>query len=154
MCELYFLIGLPCSGKTTWLKNQKIDNINSIISSTDNFIEEMANNDNIEYEEAFLKYYQIAKQVMDSNLEIAIQQNKTIYWDQTNIDPTIRISKIRRIPNNYYKVAIVFNTITEEEFIKRNTLRNRKMDIEVFRMINDKYNPPSLEEGFDFIKYV
>jgi tRNA uridine 5-carbamoylmethylation protein Kti12 len=154
MCELYFLIGLPCSGKTTWLKNQKIDNINSIILSTDNFIEEMAKNDNIEYEEAFLRYYQIAKQVMDNNLQIAIQQNKTIYWDQTNIDLTIRIARIRRIPDNYYKIAVIFDRITEEEFIKRNTGRNRKMDVEVFQMLNNEYDAPSLDEGFDFIKYI
>jgi tRNA uridine 5-carbamoylmethylation protein Kti12 len=52
---------------------------------------------------------------------------------------------------DHYKIAIVFN-YNKQEILERNESRkNKKIPIEVIDSMINKYDTPTLEEGFDLI---
>ena len=52
---------------------------------------------------------------------------------------------------DHYKIAIVFN-YNKQEILERNESRkNKRIPIEVIDSMINKYDTPTLEEGFDLI---
>ena len=71
---LYMLVGLPGSGKTTWLANQK-DIHNYIILSTDKYIEMTAKCLDKTYNDVFFKCIKKPRKFLNKNCNM---QSKTI----------------------------------------------------------------------------
>jgi glycopeptide antibiotics resistance protein len=61
--KLYVLIGVPGSGKSTWIKNQKWTDT-CVIVSTDEFVEEYAKSVGKTYSEVFNDYMSTAVSLM------------------------------------------------------------------------------------------
>ena len=148
--KLYMLIGPPCSGKSTWVENNLPT---TPILSTDRYIEQFANLSGKTYSEVFQEIIKQATSKMYSDLEIYVNNDMDIIWDQTNLAPKARQSKLSKVPDHYKKIAICFN-ITEEEFLKRNQVRakqGKSISLSVFQNMMSTYVPPSKSEGFDKI---
>ena len=120
MPSFQMLIGLPGSGKSSWIKEQH-DRHSTFykftILSTDNHIEEHAKERGITYNEAFKSYIGIAETTMGFDLNYAIQNRNNIIWDQTNLTEKVRKKKLAKIPRYYTKEAIVF--LTQYDIIKK-----------------------------------
>jgi len=147
------LVGLPASGKSTWVEKQKFDSTVAIVS-TDKHIDNYAKNLNKTYNEVFAEYYNIAKNLMDAEIASAVNDQKHIVWDQTNINKASRALKLKQIPDNYLKIAIVFDLPQEKEHNRR--LKSRKGKIisqRVISQMKDGYEKPELLEGFDSIRF-
>lgn len=150
--KLYVLVGVPGSGKSTWIQNQQWAAGIPVVS-TDRYVQEYADKQGKTYSEVFEEYMPIAVKLM-ANQALICQANKTdIIWDQTSTTIATRARKIRMLPE-YYKIAVVFKTPEREELNRRLLSRVGKHipDHVVDQMI-DQWDNPSLDEGFSEIWY-
>ena len=147
---LYMLIGIPGSGKSTFVKSLNLSNV--FIANSDNYIDSIALQSGNTYDEVFDDNIKIAKSIMNIEVRKAIKNKMNIIWDQTNIRKSARMKKICAIPSNYYKIAIVFSIPEKDELCKRLNSKPGKTINQslITNMIND-FEMPSLDEGFDEI---
>lgn len=155
MPKFIMLVGVPGSGKSTWIRSQKITN-DAIILSTDNYIEEKALREDETYTEAFPKYIEEATAQMYEDLEYALQNGKDIIWDQTNTTLRGRRNKIQKIPGSYDKIAVVFNV--PDDLTNRLKIRDieegKHIPQEVIDNMIKYFEPPTRFEGFSKIIHV
>lgn len=154
MNKLYVLVGVPGSGKSTWVKNQ-VWATDIPVVSTDHFVEEYAAKQGKTYSEVFEEYMPIAVKLMANQVLICKANNKDVIWDQTSTTIKTRAKKTRMLPD-YYKIAVVFKTPTTGELMKRLASRPGKtIPWEVVSQMAQQLEaePPTEEEGFDEIWY-
>lgn len=147
MPTLYMLIGVPGSGKTTWIKNNRHD---AMVLSTDDKIEAEAAKLGKTYSEVFGDAIKRATSEMQVDLTRAVRDRRNIIWDQTNLTRKSRKSKMSQIPKDYHKIAVFFSVPPD----LRERLANRPgktiPEPIIISMIN-QLEPPSKDEGFDEI---
>jgi predicted kinase len=153
MNKLYVLVGVPGSGKSTWIKNQDWAKDCSIVS-TDRFVEDEAKRVGKTYSEIFEAYMPIAVRLMTNQVLIAQANHKNIIWDQTSTTVHTRRKKLVMLPE-YHAIAVVFSTPDSDELSKRLTSRPGKVIPEgVLQSMIDNWQEPTLKEGFKEIRYV
>jgi len=145
--KCYQLIGVPASGKSTWVKSQ--DWINDcVIVSTDDFVERHAAEVGKTYNEVFVDFMPTAVDLMCKEVIAARKVGRDIIWDQTSVNVKSRKKKFQMLPD-YYHIAVVFRTPEHEELMRR--LHNRPgkniPDYVVSSMI-DHFEMPTEAEGF------
>ena len=153
MPKVYVLVGVPGSGKSTWIKNQDWA-LGLTIVSTDAFVEDYARAQGKTYSEVFKNYMPTAVNLMAEQVVFAREHEHTIIWDQTSTTVASRKKKFRMLPN-YKHIAVVFKTPDPDELSRRLASRPGKIIPEeiVQDMIN-KFEMPTLEEGFKEIWHV
>lgn len=149
MPKLWMLIGVPGSGKSTWLRRQNLD---AVVISTDDIIEREAAQQGKTYSEVFDSAIKKATSEMNAALRQAIKDQQDIIWDQTNISAKSRSGKLAQFPKNYEKIAVFFPTPDAEELSKRLAGRAGKtIPAFVVKSMAANLEPPSSKEGFDQI---
>lgn len=151
---LTILTGVPASGKSTFVSQYKESHPDTVICSTDNYIEEYATEQNKTYSEVFAEYIPIAVSKMMDDIHYAKRNNLDVIFDQTNLTVKSRKKKLKLFPN-YIKVAVVFPIPDENELYRR--LKNRpgkNIPENVMQSMIRNYSMPSKEEGFEFIDVV
>jgi len=160
---IYIMVGLPGSGKSTWIKEKMGKTpLSFVVISSDDHIEKMASELDISYTEFFNKYIKSGKlkgrqtpfQLAQNDFKSAVKRNDNIIWDQTNLSRKKRRGILNRVPSHYKKVAVNFSCANDE--LERR-LENRRKE-------TGKYIPPSVledmckafqgptkDEGFDEI---
>lgn len=152
MPTLWMLVGVPASGKTTWLRNSDIDWNKTVLLSTDNIIEREAAMLGKTYNDVFSQVIKPATREMNQRLRNAVANNKDIVWDQTNLTASSRRSKLEKIPDTYHKVAVYFPVPAGAEWQRRLASRPGKI-IPQHILVNmgQGFTMPSQAEGFDEI---
>lgn len=152
MPTAYILIGIPASGKSTWVKNQKWLG-DSVIASTDSYVEAFARSVNRSYTEVFNEIMPKAVEQMANDVVEAREAGKDIIWDQTSTTVSTRAKKIKML-DGYTKIAIVFK-IPPMDVLKKRLASRPGKDVpwEIVSNMIDNFEDPSLEEGFDQIWY-
>lgn len=152
MPKCYQLVGVPGSGKSTWVKNQDWTK-DCVVVSTDEFVEDYAKECGSTYSEVFDDYMPTAVKLMADKVIRARQANKDIIWDQTSTTLTSRIRKFNMLPD-YEHIAVVFATPEKAELDRRLASRPGKHipDGVVSSMI-ENFDMPSENEGFKEIWY-
>jgi predicted kinase len=150
MPTVYVLVGVPGSGKSTWIRNQDWA-LGLTVVSTDAFVEDYARSQGKTYSEVFDEYMPTAVDLMTKQVVFAREHDHTIIWDQTSTTVASRARKFRMLPD-YKHIAVVFPTPTADELATRLASRPGKIipDHVVSDMI-DQFEQPTLEEGFDEI---
>lgn len=152
MPTLWMMIGVPGSGKSTWIANQNIDWNNTIVVSTDAFIDKKAADAGKTYSDVFKDHIKAATSKMNSDIEYAIKNNMNIIWDQTNTSVKIRKAKLGQIPDTYSKVAVFFRTPDSNELKKRLDSRvGKNIPNNILMGMISQLEPPTKNEGFDEI---
>ena len=152
MPKVYMLIGVPGSGKSTWIKNQAWAKGMPVVS-TDYFVEEEAKRQGKTYSEVFDEYMPIAVRLMVNQALICQANNKDVIWDQTSTTVNSRKKKFNTLPG-YEHIAVVFRTPDAEELAKRLASRPGKNIPEaVMKNMIDNFEMPTEEEGFKEIWY-
>jgi predicted kinase len=153
MSKCYQLIGVPGSGKTTWLGNQ-IWALGLTVVSTDTFVEAYAAAQGRTYNQVFEDYMPTAVDLMVQQVAFAHEHGHTVIWDQTSVTVASRRKKFRMLPD-YQHIAVVFHTPDPVELAGRLAGRPGKVIPEeiVQDMIN-RFEMPTLEEGFQEIWHV
>jgi predicted kinase len=147
------LIGVPGSGKSTWVKNQ-IWALGLTVVSTDTFVEAYANQQGRTYSEVFEDYMPMAIDLMIQQVAFAQQHGHTVIWDQTSTTAASRRKKFRMLPD-YQHIAVVFKTPDPEELSRRLASRPGKIiPEEIVKDMIDRFEMPTLAEGFQEIWHV
>jgi predicted kinase len=149
--ELYMLVGVPGSGKSTWFKNQEFWMSDFAYISTDSWVEREAERIGKTYTEIFQEYMPKAIELMLNQVELARDKGMNIIWDQTSTTIASRAKKFCMLPD-YYTIAVVLRTPEMEELNRR--LANRPGKVIPLGVLNNmivNWEEPTLEEGFDEI---
>ena len=153
MSKCYQLIGVPASGKTTWIKNQDWA-LGLTVVSTDAFVEDYARSQGKTYSEVFDEYMPTAVDLMAKQVVFAREHGHTIIWDQTSTTVKSRTRKFRMLPD-YEHIAVVFRTPNEDELTRRLASRpGKNIPDHVIRGMINHFEMPDEEEGFKEIWYV
>ena len=150
MPTAYILVGVPCSGKSTWVRDQEWSS-ECVYVSTDEFVEHYAQEVGRTYSEVFEEYMPTAVDLMAKRVVWAREQGRDIIWDQTSTTLASRAKKFRMLPG-YRMIAVVFGTPEPEVLAWR--LENRPGKIipwAVMLSMIDGLDTPTEEEGFDEI---
>lgn len=151
MPTFYMMVGVPASGKSTWITNRKH---NAMVVSTDNLIEAYAADHNMTYNEVFKEQIKIATEVVKVEARRAFAAGKDVIWDQTNLTVRSRKSKLDMVPKHYIKVAVYF--ATPDEHVWRQRLEGRPGKTIPWHILDsmvEMLEMPTPEEGFDEIRY-
>lgn len=147
MKELIMMVGMPCSGKSTFIEKFSNKFNDYIVISTDNIIEDRAEKQGKTYNEIFKDEIKSATKEMNERLAQAIQNGDNIIWDQTNLTVKSRKSKLSGIPKDYQKVAMYVET--DLKTIKDRNVRPGKIIPEsVLDNMWGSIEVPSITEGF------
>lgn len=152
MSKVYVLIGVPASGKSTWVNNQLWAK-DCVYVSTDYYVEKFARRLGKTYSEVFDTVMPRAVNLMTRNVIRAREAGKDIIWDQTSTTVKSRMKKFNMLPD-YYHVAVVFKTPDSDELQTRLSNRPGKtIPRSVVDSMIKNFEMPSEEEGFKEIWY-
>jgi predicted kinase len=151
MAKCYQLIGVPGSGKSTWVKNQDWT-ASCFYISTDKWVEIFAKEVGQTYNEVFDSFMPTAIELMSKEVRVAESLGKDIIWDQTNTSVKSRAKKFRMLPN-YEHIAVVFKTPEPAEHARRLDRPGKRIPEAVLKSMIDNLEMPTEEEGFKEIWY-
>lgn len=147
MPKCYQLIGIPGSGKSTWISNQDWAG-DCVVVSTDNHVEDYAKSVGKTYSEVFADYMPTAVELMAQDVVRAREQGKDIIWDQTSVNVKSRKRKFNMLPN-YEHIAVVFKTPEQKELYRRLFNRpGKNIPDHVIASMIASFQMPTEEEGF------
>lgn len=156
MSRITFLVGLPATGKSTYLKTYDFAFNDEVIVSTDDILCEYATAESLTYDEAFRLYMKAAEVEFFKRIAQAVESDKSIIVDRTNMSYASRARILGKITKPYSKIARVFGkNLTVDEWLRRLDSRPGKtIPIHVLISMNNSFQMPSHEEGFDYIEVV
>lgn len=157
----YIMIGAPATGKTTWFECEPIANINADIdvgyASSDAIIEEIADEYNLTYNEAFKNLIGFADQVYWNDIVNHGRRGTShLYIDRTNMSKKTRKKVIDILkPYGYTFEALVFNPPADDEWQRRLISRpGKNIPQGVIDNMLRNFEYPTLDEGFSSIKEI
>ena len=145
------LIGPPLSGKSTWIR----ENFPTTeVISRDETVMEVYGSRN--YTEAFKNVDQkevdkvLTQKFIDANVT-----KKNVIVDMTHMASKRRKQNLNYFTDDYYKLAVIFPILSEEEYVKRNQKRieeeNKDLPMGVVKSMISSYQPITSDEGFNKI---
>ena len=154
MPTCYMLIGLPGTGKSTWIGNLYEEEQAPVIISSDYFIERFAHLCGITYNEAFpiVMARGIPDKFICKRLNKAIVENRDVLWDQTNLTVKSRKAKMSKLPGYTFE-ALVFEKPAQEVWEKNLNRPGKLIPKNVLNRMEQSYQPPTSDEGFIRIYY-
>ena len=147
MPTAYILVGVPASGKSSWIRSQNWTR-NCVTASTDNYIDAVAKRTGKTYSEVFDEHMPDAIEDMLSIVVAAREAGRDIIWDQTSTTIYSRKKKFKMLPG-YKMIAVVFKTPEANEWKRRLDSRPGKhIPDEVLNFMSENFQMPTVEEGF------
>jgi predicted kinase len=146
----YQLVGVPGSGKTTWIKNQPWAK-DCVIVSSDDHIETYAKTRGKTYSEVFNDIINTATKLMLDDARNARKQGKDVIWDQTSTTVNSRKRKFETLPD-YTHIAVVFDTPPMNVLNQRlNSRVGKNIPVSVLDSMIKNFQMPTESEGFSEI---
>jgi len=147
MPKCYQLVGVPGSGKTTWINNQDWAMTCAYIS-TDKFVDAYAREVGKTYSEVFTEFMPRAVELMAQEVVVARELGRDIIWDQTSTTLASRARKFGMLPD-YEHIAVVFATPEHKELERRLKSRpGKEIPEHVIASMIAGWDEPTEEEGF------
>lgn len=143
MSTLFYLVGLPGSGKSTWAKSMECEE--TIWLSSDRLREELYNdiNDMDHNVEIFEEMRRRTKKYLKNGLNVI--------YDATNITSRKRKDFLGQLSKDVTKVCVYFPTDIDI-CLGRNSKRERKVPNEVINKMYKSLQIPMMHEGWDFVR--
>ncbi len=146
MKTLTLIVGLPGSGKTSYVKKQKYEN--TVVLSSDEIRRELFKN------AAFQTDNDKVFKLLYARARKALLSGKNVVIDATNIDKyhrALTLSNFKRF--KIKRIAVVIDT-PPEKCVSNDKHRERVVGKDVIRWFSDRFEMPEPSEGFDEIKVV
>ena len=145
------LVGPTLSGKSTLIRNN-YPTINVI--SRDEIVMEVAGTR--DYNKAFETVDQkLVDRVLAERLTGANLTKTSTIVDMTNMTVKRRAQTLRYFDDSFYKIAVVFPILSDEQYqmrnIDRNSKENKWIPPSVIKSMIDSYQEPTSDEGFSKI---
>lgn len=152
------LIGLPGSGKSTWIAEYRARHpeLNFQVVSSDDILEEKAQQEGLDYADVHEKYIGFAIGEMERRFKSFLNEGAHIIHDQTNLSKKTRKKHLDKL-KGYTKSAVVF-TLSDKEWKRRYDKRKAETakdipDYVIKNMIKG-FEFPSKNEGFVSITHI
>ena len=137
-------IGLPGSGKTTWMRRRGVTPLSSDLLRNILF-------DDVEEQRYQGLVFSTLRSLLRARLIARMPWN---YVDATNLSIHERRQWIKMAKSFGYEVQAVFFDVSLEVCLERNSKLDRSVSEDVMRKMAEKLKPPVFEEGFDKITVV
>ena len=151
------LIGPPLSGKTSFLREHFADEKYNLVSRDEILLEEAGCRD---YNKAWniLESSKKGQKNVDRRLKKILvdagKNGENVIIDMTNLTPKGRNRHLAKFPK-HFKAAVVFEFLSEEEYMKRNEKREKEegkaMTLVIIERMKASYVEVSDEENFDLV---
>ena len=152
MPTCYQLVGVPASGKSTWVDSQDWT-VPCARISTDKWVEIYAKEVGRTYSEVFADFMPTAVDLMTKEVVATRELGRDIIWDQTSTTIASRARKFNMLPD-YEHVAVVFKTPEHKELMRRLLSRpGKEIPEHVIASMIASWEEPTEEEGFKEIWY-
>jgi predicted kinase len=152
MPVLYMLVGVPGSGKSTWVKDfldAKSPYADYRVIGSDMYIESKAAEEGKTYSEVWEKYCKEAEKVCIKQIQDAIAANVNVIWDQTNLTKNVRAKRLAMFPGHYTKYFCYHQAPDEDELDRRlNSRPGKIIPKHVIEKMTAMLEVPTLDEGF------
>ena len=148
-----FLVGPPGIGKTTWL-NDNVSFLDFIVASTDDILEQYADQHGITYQQAFQQHMKEAEKQFKDVIRSCVENNLDIIFDRTNMSAKSRAKLLDMVPDHYKKTAVVFlapKHLIEQQLEKRELETGKHIPQAVLETMLANFEFPTAGEGFDHI---
>ena len=153
MPKCYQLVGVPGSGKSTWISKQDWT-VPFAKISTDKWVDIYAREVGLTYSEVFEAFMPTAVELMAKEVVAARELGRDIIWDQTSTTVKSRAKKFTMLPD-YEHIAVVFKTPEHKELMRRLMSRpGKEIPQHVIASMIASWEEPTKEEGFKEIWYV
>ena len=140
--NLTIMCGIPRSGKSTWVKKNKMPQ--DIIISPDIIRKEIFNHQFFSNAEPFIWA------ITDAFMLLLAQQKKSIILDAVNMTSYIRNKYIELVKPYGYKIKLVWTNTDLKKCIKRNkTSKDKKVPLGVIKSMCVGFSPIDKEYDFD-----
>ena len=153
--ELYVLIGVPGSGKSTWTNKFKDSSTKEFtVVSSDAVLDQIALERGLKYSDVHKDFIGLATSKAKQTFREAIECRANIIFDQTNVSKKKRRGILQQMPKDYIKVAVVFQTedAEVERRLKTRAEQTGKYIPEfVMQDMYSRWEAPTRDEGFDRI---
>jgi predicted kinase len=136
------LVGLPGSGKSTWVQSRVTTGVSGALSS-DAIRELLADDSNNQNMQA--RVFRVMRDLLKHRLEL---KRPVTYIDATNLTPRERRPYIKLADLCDGEIEAVFFDVLAEECIRRNRGRGRIVPEEVIRTMAARLVVPEVAEGF------
>lgn len=148
------LIGVPLSGKTTWIKNNIPKDFPITIISRDDIIMEVGKGDN--YNEAYESIDEEGEKEVNKILRERIinanSKRENVIIDMTNMSSKRR-NTLNHFKKEYNRIGILFPFLSKEEYEKRNEKRkseeSKYIPYSVIRSMIDNYKTIDKDDRFN-----
>jgi hypothetical protein len=157
MSWIIVMVGLPGSGKSYLIDKLRLaDSSSAFLYSTDSYIERCAERDNKSYTEVFELYIREATDYMNAQLNLAIESDLNIIWDQTNMNSSKRRWILSHFPDSYTKQCFAVAPPTNDRewnilYARLGARIGKSIPSYVIDSMLANYSEPSIEEGFEQI---
>lgn len=149
MKKVYVMVGLPGTGKSTYIKNNLKD---LFVASSDDYIQLKADLAGATYNEMFQSCVDEATSVFNRLIKMATVANIDFVIDRTNLTVKTRSQILKKIPDSYSKIAVHIHTPSDyNEWLRRLNRPGKLIPNHVISNMINNYEPPHISEGFDEI---
>jgi predicted kinase len=145
MSDLYYLVGAPASGKSTYAKELQKEGIKLV--SSDDIRETLWGDASIQKNPK-----EVFKQ-MEILTHLYLAQEENVVYDATNISAARRKEFVKLVKSWNLNVDLycIYLNIPMEVCIERNKERERKVPVRVIKRMFEQMEEPTYDEGWDFI---
>lgn len=154
--EMIMLMGVPGSGKSTYIKSVLNSGKDYVIISTDDLLQEEIIRTGNSYAEVHKAFFKAAEKQMKANFAAALLNGQNIIWDQTNWTAKRRKAILGRMPN-YFKKGVFFNIsldLAKERVLKRELETGKHIPMNILEDMHRLFEVPTISEGFNIIEIV